>query len=187
MDGGKLPNHVNTVLCVCDCFSLTCVFYIFFVSHKLKIRVNSLHSAHTKPLQEGRVDSEPLVDDGREVTVVASWQTTPYWGSNDGRRPIFDGARSAWILSQKLQAVGGSTWDGIWRSNSWILHIEDQRKDLWCWFLEGIEENLLIWREAWIARWFCKLTKFIQRWGMLYVFNFSLSPPFFLAFYLIHH
>ena len=44
-------------------------------------------------LQEGRADSEPLVDDGREVTVVA---------------------------------------------------IEDRRRDLWRWFLEGIEENLLI-------------------------------------------
>ena len=53
-------------------------------------------------LQEGRADSEPLVDDGREVTVVASWRMTPYWGSNDGQRPIFDGARSAWILGQKL-------------------------------------------------------------------------------------
>ena len=38
---GKLPNHVNIVLCVW-LFSLTCVFSICFVSHKLKFWLNSL-------------------------------------------------------------------------------------------------------------------------------------------------
>ena len=35
MDVGKLPNHVNIVLCV-RLFSLTCVFSICFVSHRLE-------------------------------------------------------------------------------------------------------------------------------------------------------
>ena len=38
MDEGKLPNHVNIVLCVW-LFFLTCVFSICFVSHRLKILV----------------------------------------------------------------------------------------------------------------------------------------------------
>ena len=35
MDVGKLPNHVNIILCVW-LFSLTCVFSICFVSHRLE-------------------------------------------------------------------------------------------------------------------------------------------------------
>ena len=45
MDVGKLPNHVNIVLCVW-LFSLTCIFSICFVSHKLKFWLNSLHDPH---------------------------------------------------------------------------------------------------------------------------------------------
>ena len=42
MDVGKLPNHVNIVLCVW-LFSLACVFSICFVSYKLEFWLNSLH------------------------------------------------------------------------------------------------------------------------------------------------
>ena len=41
MDVGKLPNHVNIVLCVW-LFSLVCVFSICFISHRLEFWLNSL-------------------------------------------------------------------------------------------------------------------------------------------------
>ena len=41
MDAGKLPNHVNIVLCI-----LWHVFSLFFVSHRLGIRFNSLQGQH---------------------------------------------------------------------------------------------------------------------------------------------
>ena len=53
MDVGKLPNHVNIVLCVW-LFSLTCVFSICFVSHRLEFWLKFL----TTPVEEPMISVE---------------------------------------------------------------------------------------------------------------------------------
>ena len=105
VDVGKLPNYVNTILCVWLFFFGVCFLY-FFVSHRLGIRFNSLHAdSHS-------IDILVLILLGRLVYLW--WLQHPFcfWISGIGFCGLSLAFDVVWVLFCWFVEAGAVWW--VW-------------------------------------------------------------------------